>query len=459
AANPLIWFVDSDCVAEPDALKLLLPIMDDPKVGGVSGSYSNMKISFGCTSDNELSTTNGFVSVTEVFSTASYSPSTTAKWDSFDMTTGYMWDSTSNLVVDFCQTSGSGSSDGFSGVDPGYSGRMYQLSGSCGSSSPTAVTSSYLLAMKFWQGCQNVYRYSWTPATGLSDDSVISPKALPSTTTTYALIVVDTTNTACVSSDFVTINVGPDFTLTMTAVPDTICVGNSSTLTASPSVAGTYTYSWTPTSSLNSSTIQSPAAQPTSNTCYNVTVLSSGGCEKIDSVCVYLKASAPSVSASIKAGLNDSICVLTGDTTQFELTLTGGSVVTCQTDADTCTAGTLSDTIGSGVTGSVLYGSSNNHSIRSQWYIHKDSVKNAGLTHGDKISGLRLNVVSNGGGAIEQMTIKMQCVDTFQFATTTFVSSGFSTVKSSFTWSPSGTGWTQITFDLAYVWDSSQHLL
>lgn len=42
ATNPLIWFVDSDCVAESDALKLLLPMMDDPMVGGASGSYSNM---------------------------------------------------------------------------------------------------------------------------------------------------------------------------------------------------------------------------------------------------------------------------------------------------------------------------------------------------------------------------------------------------------------------------------
>lgn len=42
AHNPLIWFVDSDCVAEPDALRRLLPHMDDPQVGGVSGSYGNM---------------------------------------------------------------------------------------------------------------------------------------------------------------------------------------------------------------------------------------------------------------------------------------------------------------------------------------------------------------------------------------------------------------------------------
>ena len=38
AENPLVWFVDSDCVADPDALTLLLPHLDDPKVAAVSGS-------------------------------------------------------------------------------------------------------------------------------------------------------------------------------------------------------------------------------------------------------------------------------------------------------------------------------------------------------------------------------------------------------------------------------------
>jgi len=42
AQHPLIWFVDSDCVAEPDALDVLLPFMDDPQFGGVSGSYGTM---------------------------------------------------------------------------------------------------------------------------------------------------------------------------------------------------------------------------------------------------------------------------------------------------------------------------------------------------------------------------------------------------------------------------------
>lgn len=40
AATPLVWFVDSDCVAEPEALERLLPHLDDPEVAGVSGTYS-----------------------------------------------------------------------------------------------------------------------------------------------------------------------------------------------------------------------------------------------------------------------------------------------------------------------------------------------------------------------------------------------------------------------------------
>lgn len=42
ATSPLIWFVDSDCVAEPDALAMLLPHLKEEKVGGVGGSYGTM---------------------------------------------------------------------------------------------------------------------------------------------------------------------------------------------------------------------------------------------------------------------------------------------------------------------------------------------------------------------------------------------------------------------------------
>lgn len=42
ARCPVVWFVDSDCVAEPDALELLLVHLADSRVGAVSGSYGIM---------------------------------------------------------------------------------------------------------------------------------------------------------------------------------------------------------------------------------------------------------------------------------------------------------------------------------------------------------------------------------------------------------------------------------
>jgi hypothetical protein len=40
ATTRLVWFVDSDCVASPDALETLLPHLGDAGVGGVGGSYA-----------------------------------------------------------------------------------------------------------------------------------------------------------------------------------------------------------------------------------------------------------------------------------------------------------------------------------------------------------------------------------------------------------------------------------
>ncbi len=41
SSTPLVWFVDSDCTAAPNALDALLPHLADPTVGAVSGSYTN----------------------------------------------------------------------------------------------------------------------------------------------------------------------------------------------------------------------------------------------------------------------------------------------------------------------------------------------------------------------------------------------------------------------------------
>ncbi|MCH8966333.1 MAG: glycosyltransferase [Planctomycetes bacterium] len=56
ARHPLVWFIDADCVTEPDALDRLLPHLDDPTVGGVSGSYGimNPESSLACLVHEEI---------------------------------------------------------------------------------------------------------------------------------------------------------------------------------------------------------------------------------------------------------------------------------------------------------------------------------------------------------------------------------------------------------------------
>jgi glycosyltransferase involved in cell wall biosynthesis len=42
AGSLFVWFLDADCVAQPDTLRHLLPHMNDPSVAGAGGSYINM---------------------------------------------------------------------------------------------------------------------------------------------------------------------------------------------------------------------------------------------------------------------------------------------------------------------------------------------------------------------------------------------------------------------------------
>ncbi|MFN0201570.1 MAG: T9SS type A sorting domain-containing protein [Bacteroidia bacterium] len=125
--------------------------------------------------------------------------------------------------------------------------------------------------------------YLWTPSTGLNSTTGAQPFASPSVTTTYTLTVTDP-NTACSSTDLVTVIVGPS--ASFNAGPDkAICIGGSVQIGAAP-VSG-YSYSWTPSTNLNNALVANPIANPTVTTVYQVTAYTtSGGCGAIDTVIV-----------------------------------------------------------------------------------------------------------------------------------------------------------------------------
>ncbi len=119
--------------------------------------------------------------------------------------------------------------------------------------------------------------FQWSPPLFLSNDTIYNPLAYPPTTQTY--IVTSDLSGSCSNVDTITVNVVTDFTLT-TNGDQILCNGGSAQLNAFANPAGSYVYSWTPSSTLSSDSIPNPIASPTSTTVYEVSVSAPNGCTK-----------------------------------------------------------------------------------------------------------------------------------------------------------------------------------
>ncbi len=142
--------------------------------------------------------------------------------------------------------------------------------------------------------------YSWSP--GGSTNSTIS--VFPTVTTNYIAHI--TSANGCSRNDTVVVFVNPS-PVANAGISQTICPGNSATLTASGGVG----YLWSNGANTNTTTVF-----PLSSTNYIVTVTNANGCFSKDTVLITV---APIPNAN--AGPNQSICV--GATTS--LNATGGS--------------------------------------------------------------------------------------------------------------------------------------
>jgi len=110
----------------------------------------------------------------------------------------------------------------------------------------------------------------------------VSPAATTTYTCSYSYIGCPVTATG-------TVTVIPSFTANIIATNDTVCYGVSTSLTASPTGVG-YSYSWTASSTLSSTTIFNPVASPLNTTTYVVTITDGNGCTSSTSVIVYVDA-------------------------------------------------------------------------------------------------------------------------------------------------------------------------
>jgi hypothetical protein len=113
--------------------------------------------------------------------------------------------------------------------------------------------------------------FEWSPASGLSITNISNPMAFPTTTTIYTLT---TSQGPCTASDEVMVTVNPPPNVTVNASQNTVCIGESTTLSSS----GATTYTWFPATGLSSTLGNPVTASPTTTTLYSVTGMDANGC-------------------------------------------------------------------------------------------------------------------------------------------------------------------------------------
>lgn len=116
--------------------------------------------------------------------------------------------------------------------------------------------------------------YIWTPSGSLNDNNTATVIASPTTTTLYYVTGI---NSGCNGLDSFQVNLKPSPNITVMGA-DTICVGNSTTLSAS----GGISYIWSPFIGLVDSVSASEVANPTTTVSYIITGLGTNGCNGID---------------------------------------------------------------------------------------------------------------------------------------------------------------------------------
>ena len=153
------------------------------------------------------------------------------------------------------------------------------------------------------------YTYVWTPAGSLVGSNNSNPVASPTITTTYTIVVTDNSCPTSSLPDSVTVTV-TTLTVTAAASPSTICIGQSTILTAS----GGVTYSWWNTGQTTTNPV---TVSPTSTTTYTVVGTSAGGCNDTNTVLVTVDTptvTATASSSTLCSGQNTTLTASGGST-------------------------------------------------------------------------------------------------------------------------------------------------
>lgn len=300
--------------------------------------------------------------------------------------------------------------------------------------------------------------YTWSPATGLSCTNCPNPVATPATTTTYT--VTGNLSGSCSNTDQVTVNVVPDFPLTLTPTTDTICANELIQLNASgPAAFAPYTFSWTPIGSLNDPTIANPMAQPTVSTNYTLAVTAANGCSKLGNIPIVVSGIGPTVTIRPQ---DTTICL--GGSVQL---ISDAQVIPLNCGISTgCTGPSSTAELGTGTAATTTYSpffgstsTTTNYTNRMQ-YIYTAAELNALGYSGGTIRDFSFFTTNSDNYVFNDVEIWMGCTtqDQFNGGTFTPITNMVQVFGAVNGFNPTNNGWT--TFNINdYDWDGVSNII
>lgn len=165
--------------------------------------------------------------------------------------------------------------------------------------------------------------YLWSPSQGLNNATTASPTATPTITTTYNVLITDTT-CHIANTLTTTVTVLPTPNVQAQKANDINCLYDKSVLTAS----GALSYIWSPITGLSNPNIGTTEASPAATTQYIVKGKDANGCENSDSITLFVSNDGksgyfiPNSFTPNGDGLNDCIGVkYWGSITDFEFSI------------------------------------------------------------------------------------------------------------------------------------------
>jgi hypothetical protein len=183
-----------------------------------SAALANYNMAIATTTVTSL-TTFTTTGLTTYFSTPSYVP--VLGMNTHTLSTPYIWDGVSNIIIETCFNNSSFSSNvSLTQSTMGFSSSVYYRADIATVCSAPGVATSSTLRPNISFGQPVTVTYSWTPAIGLTSTSVSNPTANISSSKTYT---VTSNMSGCMSYDTVHIHIKPTPTPTL-GNDTTVCI-------------------------------------------------------------------------------------------------------------------------------------------------------------------------------------------------------------------------------------------